>query len=95
MYCIKDYHLDLQALTLEMTPPDYAWITFGWFSEDFWTKNFTNRTDYNAFDHCSQAEMRKIVNKIMFVDQYPRHDEGDDDIIIGDLVNKWIISVLI
>jgi gamma-aminobutyric acid type B receptor len=70
-----------QALTLEMTPPNYAWITFGWFSEGFWNQ---------SSNHCNVTDLVAIVKGMVFVDQYPRFDSTDaaNGTIIGDFENK-------
>ena len=70
----------LKALTLEMTPPKYAWITFGWFSEGFWNQ---------SSNHCNVTDLVAIVKGMVFVDQYPRFDSTDaaNGTIIGDFVS--------
>ena len=76
-----------KALSLGMTSPDYAWISFGWYFSTFWEDPYANRSSYDAFNHCTPSELEQIVDQMILIDQYSRHDEKDPPIIIGNLVS--------
>ena len=70
-----------------MTSPDYAWISFGWYFSTFWEDPYAKRTTYDAFNHCTPSGLERIVDQMILIDQYSRHDEKDPPIIIGNLVS--------
>ena len=75
-----------------MTTPDYAWISFGWYFDEFWEDSYKNRTMYDAFNHCTPAELEHIVDQMILIDLYSRQDERDSHIIIGELVSVVPLS---
>jgi gamma-aminobutyric acid type B receptor len=81
-----EYALEIlcQASTLGMTNPDYAWISFGWYFDDFWNGEFQNRT-YDIFTQCTKQQLKDIVNRMFMVNTYPELDENDSQIMIGNL----------
>ena len=86
-------HYVLQASTLGMVPPSYAWITYGWYPESFWTQNRSNGTSYEVFDQCSEEQIMSIVNQMIIIHHYPRYDERDSgNPIIGNLVRNKILQ---
>ena len=88
LYCCISYHA-LQASTLGMMPPRYAWITYGWYPESFWRQNPSNGPFYQVFDQCSREQIMSIVNQMIIIQFFPRYDEGDrDNPIIGNLVRS-------
>jgi gamma-aminobutyric acid type B receptor len=84
--CYSQYALEIlcQALSLGMTYPDYAWITFGWYFDRFWSHPYPDR-NYAAFNTCKPAELENIVNHMIFIDHYSRQDDQDSETIIGGL----------
>ena len=72
-----------------MNIPDYAWISFGWYSKKFWEDPYANRSSYDAFNNCTPSELESIVDQMILIDQYPRQDDKDSPTIIGNLVSKW------
>ena len=72
-----------------MTYPDYAWITFGWYFDEFWNRPYPDR-NYAAFNTCKPAELENIVNHMIFIDQYSRQDDQDSETIIGGLVSIYV-----
>ena len=87
------YHV-LQASTLGMVPPTYAWITYGWYQELFWKQNRSNGTSYqHVFDQCSREQIMNIINQMILIHNYPRYDERDrGNPIIGNLVRSNIVQ---
>ena len=82
-----------KALSLGMTSPDYAWISFGWYFRKFWQDPYANRSTYDAFNHCTPSELERIVDQMILIDQYSRHDDRDSPIIIGDLVSMISLNL--
>ena len=80
-----------KALSLGMTSPDYAWISFGWYFDTFWEDPYANRSSYDVFN-CTPSELERIVDQMILIDQYSRQDDRDSSIIIGDLVS--MVSVI-
>ena len=86
------YHA-LQASTLGMVPPRYAWITYGWYPESFWRQSPSNGTSYQVFDQCSREQIMSIVNQMIKVHHYPRYnDVYRGNPIIGNLVRSGILQ---
>ena len=86
------YHV-LQASTLGMVPPRYAWITYGWYPETFWKQNISNEATYQAFHQCTKEQIFSIVNQMIIIHHYPRYDERDEgNPIIGNLVRSRILQ---
>ena len=81
-----------KALHLGMTTPDYAWISFGWYFDKFWEDSYENRTTYDPFNHCTPSELERIVDQMILIDLYPRQDDKDSDVIIGELVSVVPLS---
>ena len=80
------YHV-LQASTLGMVPPRYAWIIQGWYYEAFWKPSPSNGTTYQVFDQCSREQIMSIVNEMIVIHSDPRYDGKDaGNPIIGDKV---------
>ena len=87
------YHV-LQASTLGMVPPRYAWIAYEWYPEAFWKQNPSNDTSYQVFDQCSREQILSIVNQMIVIYNYPYYDKQDEgNRIIGNLVRAGYISV--
>ena len=91
--CCLFYHV-LQASTLGMVPPRYAWITYGLtIQEEFWRQSPNNRTSYQVFDHCSSEHVINLVNEMILIHVDPRYDERDKgNPIIGNLVRSIAYS---
>ena len=85
------YHV-LQASTLGMVPPRYAWITYGWYQEYFWKQRPSNGISDQVFDQCSREQILSIINQLILIHNYPRHDKRDRDQIIGNLVRSKILQ---
>ena len=81
-----------KALHLGMTTPEYAWISFGWYFDKFWEDSYENRTTYDAFNGCTSSELERIVDQMILIDLYPRQDDKDSHIIIGELVSVVPLS---
>lgn len=79
----------LQASTLGMVPPRYAWITYGWFHEAFWKQQPGNGSTDPGFVQCSRQQRMSIVNEMIRITKNPRYDEHDEgNSIIGNLVRR-------
>ena len=86
------YHA-LQASTLGMVPPMYAWITYGWYQESFWKQRPSNGTSYQVYDQSSEEQILSIINQMILIHYYPRYDEQDrGNPIIGNLVRSKIVQ---
>ena len=86
-------HHTLQASTLGMVPPRYAWITYGWYQESFWKQRPSNGTSYQVFDQCSREQILSIINQMILIHDYPRYDDRDrGNLIIGNLVRSKILQ---
>ena len=84
------YHV-LQASTLGMVPPKYAWITYVMPTETFWMQSPSNRTTYQVFDQCSREQMMSILNQMITIRNDPRYDERDKGKpIVGNVVSLRI-----
>ena len=59
------YHI-LQASKSSRKYPDYAWILYGWYSEDWWRS--TN--DVN----CTEDELASVLERALVIQQYPVND---------------------
>ena len=89
------YHV-LQASTLGMVPPRYAWIIHGWFHEGFWKQSISDETAYPVFDQCSREQIMSIVNEMIIIHSDPRYDEKDaTNPIIGNHVRGLAIIIII
>ena len=73
-----------------MTTPEYAWIGFGWYFDNFWQMPYADRTSYDAFDHCTPSELERIVDQMIVIDQLSIQDEKDSPTIIGELVSMHL-----
>ena len=81
----------LQASTLGMVAPRYAWIIYGWNNEGFWKQSPSNGSGYHVFDKCSTEQVMNIINQIIVIHNDPRYDEQDQgNPIIGNLVRIGI-----
>ena len=82
----------LQASTLGMVAPRYAWIIYGWYNEGFWKQSPSNGSGgYHVFDKCSTEQVMNIINQIIVIHNDPRYDEQDQgNPIIGNLVRIGI-----
>ena len=71
-----------------MTSPEYAWITYGWYLNDFWKKNkFATRSNYEPFTDCTVQQIMSIVDKMILIDHYPRYDKTLQKTAVGNLVS--------
>lgn len=73
----------LQAVAIGLTPPEYVWITYGWYFDNFW-RSSTLATASN----CTTEELDPILQGMLFVG----HSSVEQDTqapIIGNLVSSW------
>ncbi len=75
-----------QASKRGLTYPNYAWILYGWYREDWWMSDNPSS--------CTNAEMEAFVEKArpIVVQQYPTADhlnESTDSGIVSRLVSYY------
>jgi len=70
----------LQAAKRNLTYPRYAWITFGWFPDSWWTKAVSKNNV-----SCSDQQLEEFVEKarMLQIQQFPTPDDVDAATIAG------------
>jgi len=75
-----DFLNALQAAKRNLTYPQYAWITYGWYPDNWWTKAVSKNNV-----SCSDEQLEKFVEKarMLLIRQYPTPDDVDAATIAG------------
>ena len=72
----------LQAFNLKLFPPDYVWILYGWYQDEFWT----NISALNL--SCSSEDLYKVIDNSITTSHFPiaenRSMKASD---VGDIVS--------
>lgn len=68
----------LQAYHQEMLFPNYVWITYGWFSPEWWTGHTRN---------CTPDEISSVLAGSIAVSHFPNHQ------LLNVTVNLYTLSV--
>ena len=53
---LPSYSLFYQGFHRKMLPPQYVWITPGWFDQEWWAQDYGNLSV-----HCSMKDMRRVL----------------------------------
>ena len=69
-----------------MKYPDYAWILYGWYSEEWWRST----SDVN----CSGDELAIMLERALVIQQYPIADNTSTN-SVGGLVSKLVVNSVV
>ena len=62
-----------------MVYPNYAWILYGWYSEEWWRSP-------DAAVNCSEDELAAVLERALVVQQYPITD-NTSHVAVGGVVS--------
>jgi len=66
-----------------MTHPEYAWMFFNWYNDNWWTD-----TRCTENDPARETDIENILSTSLIFDHYPRIDEADkDQLNVGNIVS--------
>ena len=52
--------------------PDYAWILYGWYSEEWWKSTNVN---------CTEEELASVLERALVIQQYPINDNMSTELV--------------
>ena len=61
--------------------PEYLWISYGWYTDDFWKEPFVSLGGYEAFRNCTVEQMSQVVKGLVLVSHLPTFPDEDAEII--------------
>lgn len=77
------YNTSIQARQQSLDFPRYAWIIYGWYSNDWWIS-----TNDEVLSQCSNEELRDFLSdaRVIALQPYPM-SENMNNIIVGGIVS--------